>query len=149
MTGGDDVLLDVTALAAGDDVLVLGAPPDVVFAAHALVGDDGWVYAVDSRVDVLEELLAAAHARGVAGLAYLMGEPGLLPLPDGSVSAALVAGADPALAAGELFRVLRPGGRVAFAGAAGAAGAADALSGAGFVDVAAGSGGAVTARRPG
>jgi ubiquinone/menaquinone biosynthesis C-methylase UbiE len=144
VSAGDDRLLDGAALAAGDDVLVLGAPPEVVFAAHARVGDGGWVYAVDSRVDALEELLDAAHARGVTGLAYLVGEPGLLPLPDASVAAAVVADADVSVAARELFRVLRPGGRLALAGSPDAA---DALSEAGFVDVVAGD--AVTARSPG
>ncbi len=102
-------------LEAGDDVLVLGGTPPLVFGAHGRIGD-GWVYAVDGRVDDLEALLGAAHAEGIAGVAYLVGDANVLPLPDASVAAVVgapLAGiADRAEAARELYRVLRPGGRL-------------------------------------
>lgn len=131
-------LLDRAALEAGEDVLVLGGGP-LVFGAHERVGD-GWVYVVRTQVDELEELLAEAHAAGAAGVAYLVGQAPVLPLPDATVSAVLggLATDEGALsaAAGELARVLREGGRVALAEADGAAGdlLAGALSGAGFGD---------------
>jgi hypothetical protein len=102
---------------------------------------DGWIYVVRSQVDELEELLDEAHAVGASGVAYLVGETPVLPLPDGAVAAALgrIATDDGALvaAAEEFVRVLVSGGRVSFAEPDAAAGdeLARALTAAGFVDV--------------
>lgn len=147
-------LLDGAALEAGEDVLVLGGGP-LVFGAHERVGD-GWVYVVRTQVDELEELLAEAHATGAAGVAYLVGQAPVLPLPDATVSAVLgrLATDEGALeaAALELARVLREAGRVALAEPDAGAGdlLVETLAGAGFEDVtaaAAGDGVVVTARR--
>jgi ubiquinone/menaquinone biosynthesis C-methylase UbiE len=147
-------LLDGARLEAGEDVLVLGEGP-LVFGAHERVGD-GWVYVVRTQVDELEELLAEAHAAGAAGVAYLVGEAPVLPLPDAAVSAVLgrLATDEGALepAARELARVLRVPGRVALAeeDAAGGDLLAEALAAVGFDDAAALSvadGVVVTARR--
>ena len=147
-------LLDGARLEAGEDVLVLGEGP-LVFGAHERVGD-GWVYVVRTQVDELEELLAEAHAAGAAGVAYLVGEAPVLPLPDAAVSAVLgrLATDEGALepAARELARVLRVRGRVALAeeDAAGADLLAETLAAVGFEDAAALSvadGVVVTARR--
>ena len=122
--------VDGAGLVPGDDVLVL-APGDgeTAFAALGRIGD-GWVFAVDADAAVLESLLRAAHERGAAGIAYLVGDAAVLPLPDGSVDAAI--GRARPEAAGELYRVLRPGGRVSLElGADGAS----ALAAAGFLDV--------------
>lgn len=133
-------LLDGAGIERDDDVLVLGAG-HLAFEAHDRAGD-GWVYVVQAQVDELEELFADAHAAGAAGVAYLVGEAPVLPLPDGAVGAAVgrVGVEDGALeaAARELARVLRAGGRVALAeaGAAGARELEEALEAAGFVDVA-------------
>jgi ubiquinone/menaquinone biosynthesis C-methylase UbiE len=132
-------LLDAAQLEPAEDVLVLGGG-SLALGAHERVGD-GWVYVVRSQVDELEELLGAAHAVGASGVAYLVGETPVLPLPDGAVGAALgrVATDDGALgaAAEELARVLSAGGRVSFAepGEAAGEGLADALAAAGFEDV--------------
>ena len=129
-------LLDAARLEPADDVLVLGDGA-LVFGAHDRVGD-GWVYVVRSHVDELEELLGEAHAAGASGVAYLVGEAPVLPLPDAAVAAALgrIATDDGALgvAAEELARVLAPGGRVALAEPerATAAAVAAALTAAGF-----------------
>jgi ubiquinone/menaquinone biosynthesis C-methylase UbiE len=110
-------LLEAARLEPEEDVLVLGGG-SLALAAHERIGD-GWVYVVRSQVDELEELLGEAHAVGASGVAYLMGETPVLPLPDAAVGAALgrIATDDGALAAAveELVRVLAPGGRVAFA----------------------------------
>jgi len=113
----EPALLDAVRLESGEDVLVLGGGA-LALGAHERVGD-GWVYVVRSQVDELEELLEEAHAVGASGVAYLVGEAPVLPLPDGAVVAvvgriatdhgALVAAAE------ELARVLSTGGRIAFA----------------------------------
>jgi len=115
--GIEQALLDAAGLERDDDVLVLGSG-SLALGAHERVGD-GWVYVVRSQVDELEELLGEAHAVGASGVAYLMGEAPVLPLPDSAVAAALgrIATDHGALAAAaeELARVLARGGRLAFA----------------------------------
>jgi ubiquinone/menaquinone biosynthesis C-methylase UbiE len=110
-------LLDAARLQPDQDVLVLGGG-GLALGAHERAGD-GWVYVVRSQVDELEELLGEAHAVGASGVAYLVGEAPVLPLPDGAVGAAIgrIATDDGALvaAAEELARVLSAGGRVSFA----------------------------------
>jgi ubiquinone/menaquinone biosynthesis C-methylase UbiE len=147
-------LLDGAALQDGEDVLVLGGGP-LVFGAHERVGD-GWVYVVRTQVDELEELLAEAHAAGAAGVAYLVGQAPVLPLPDATVSAVLgrLATDEGALEAAvlEVARVLRAAGRVALAEADAEAGdlLVETLAGAGFEEAsasAAGDGVVVIARR--
>jgi ubiquinone/menaquinone biosynthesis C-methylase UbiE len=110
-------LLDAARLQPEEDVLVLGGGT-LALGAHERIGD-GWVYVVRSQVDELEELLGEAHAAGASGVAYLVGEAPVLPLPDRAVAAAIgrIATENGALvaAAEELARVLTAGGRVAFA----------------------------------
>ena len=139
MSTVEEALLDAARLEANEDVLVLGGAALALGAQKRLQG--GWVYVVRREVDELEELLGEAHATGAAGLAYLVGEAPVLPLPDGAVAAALgrlpsdaVAPAD---AAAELARVLHAGGRVALAEPGRPAGEAiaAALERAGFGDV--------------
>jgi arsenite methyltransferase len=112
-----DRVLDAARLRPGDDVLDLGAGTGLLtFGAHERIGD-GWVYAVDPSVGALEELLRRAHESGAAGVLYLIGDAEVIPLPDGSVDACVTRSVlmyvtDLEAAAGELHRVLRPGGRV-------------------------------------
>jgi len=119
MSAGDVevALLEAARLEPGDDVLVLGGQ-SLALGAHERVGD-GWVYVVRSQVDELEELLGKAHAVGASGVAYLVGETPVLPLPDDAVAAAVgrIATEDGALvsAVEELARVLAFGGRASFA----------------------------------
>jgi ubiquinone/menaquinone biosynthesis C-methylase UbiE len=112
-----DLVLDRARLQPGDDVLDLGAGTGLLtFGARERIGD-GWVIAVDPEVENLEELLRTAHALEAPGIAYLVGGAEVLPLPDASVDAAVTRSVlmyvdDLGEAARELFRVLRPGGRV-------------------------------------
>ncbi len=111
-------VLAAARLAPGEDVLVLDADGAgaLAFPARRRIGG-GCVYAVHPDPGALEELLRAAHEDGAAGIGYLIGDACVLPLPDGSVDVALGRSAlrdvaDLAEVAGELHRVLRPGGRV-------------------------------------
>jgi ubiquinone/menaquinone biosynthesis C-methylase UbiE len=132
-------LLDAARLEPEQDVLVLGSG-SLALGAHERVGD-GWVYVVRSQVDELEEVLGEAHAAGASGVAYLVGETPVLPLPDGAVAAALgrIATDDGALAAAveEVARVLSARGRVSLAEPDSAAGEelARSLAAAGFEEV--------------
>jgi ubiquinone/menaquinone biosynthesis C-methylase UbiE len=135
----EQVLLDAARLQPDEDVLVLGGG-GLALAAHERVGD-GWVYVVRSQVDELEELLSRAHAVGASGVAYLVGQAPVLPLPDRAVAAAVgrIAMDDGALAAAaeEVARVVAAGGRVCFAEPGPKKGEelARSLSAAGFAEV--------------
>lgn len=135
----DEALLAAAQLQVDDDVLILGGAA-LALGAHTRV-PDGWVYVVRREVDELEELLSEAHAVGAPGVAYLVGEAAVLPLPDHAVAAALgrVPSEDgaPEVAAAELARVLAAGGRVALAepGRPAADAMAEALESAGFGDI--------------
>lgn len=141
MSGADieQALLDAAGLEAEQDVLVLGGGA-LALDAHRRIGD-GWVYVVCAQVDELEELFAEAHAAGVSGMAYLVGDAPVLPLPDGAVAAAVgrIAAEDGALeaAADELARVLSAGGCASLAEPGEAVGEelARALAAAGFEQV--------------
>jgi len=132
-------LLEAARLEPQEDVLVLGGGA-LALGAHERVGD-GWVYVVRSQVDELEELLGEAHAVGASGVAYLVGEAPVLPLPDGAVGAAVgrIVTDDGALVAvaEELARVLSAGGRVSLAEPDSEAGEslARSLAAAGFEEV--------------
>ncbi|HEY2355238.1 MAG TPA: hypothetical protein VGH79_10120 [Gaiellaceae bacterium] len=140
MSEVDEALLDAARLESDHDVLVLGGATLALCAQKRLAA--GWVYVVRHEVDELEELLGEAHAVGATGVAYLVGEATVLPLPDAAVAAALgrVPSDDgaPALASTELARVLVAGGRVALAEPGRPAGEAiaAALESAGFDEVA-------------
>ncbi len=133
-------VLDGARLRPGDDVLDLGDGSGLLAAAVREVIGDGWVYAIAHDVGTLEELLRSAHDLGVSGVAYLVGDADVLPLPDASVDVAV--GRSPfqrtdvaAGAARELFRVLRPGGRLSLVAQAALDDAATVLRDAGFHDV--------------
>lgn len=136
----DEALLEAARLEADDDVLVLGGGALALGAQKRLA--NGWVYVVRHEVGELEELLREAHAVGAAGVAYLVGEAPVLPLPDDAVAAAVgrvpTENGAPNVAAAELARVLATGGRVALAEPGRPAGdaLAEALATAGFGDVA-------------
>src|SRR5262249_28433123 len=83
----EEALLEAARLEGDKDVLVLGGGSLALGAQKRL--RDGWVYVVRCEVDELEELLGQAHAVGATGVAYLVGEASVLPLPDDAVAAAL------------------------------------------------------------
>jgi ubiquinone/menaquinone biosynthesis C-methylase UbiE len=110
-------VLEAAALRPGDTVLEVGAGLGLLtLAAHERIGD-GWVIAVDSSVEALEELLRLAHEAGANGIMYLVGDAEVLPLPDASVDVAVARSVlaclpETGAAVRELARVVRPGGRL-------------------------------------
>ena len=99
-------------LAAGMTVLDVGTGTGLVAReAAALVGDAGLVTGVDPSPGMVE------HARVPAGVRLLAGSAEAIPAPDGaadfvSMGYALRHTGDLAAAFADMFRVLRPGGRV-------------------------------------
>jgi ubiquinone/menaquinone biosynthesis C-methylase UbiE len=109
------------AVREGDHVLDLGSGSgtDALICAR-LVGPKGRVTALDMTPDMRAKLVAAAATAGFANVEVLAGEAESIPLPDGSVDAVTTNGVlnlvpDKARAFAEIFRVLRPGGRLQIA----------------------------------
>jgi arsenite methyltransferase len=104
------------AAAPGERILDVGCGPGFYCAELlAEVGESGWVTGVDSSPAMLA--LAARRCAGHDNVELLEGEAVTLPVPDESFDGALtvqvleyVADVEKALA--ELWRTLRPGGRV-------------------------------------
>jgi arsenite methyltransferase len=113
-----------TALAElkpGETVLDLGSGGgiDVLLSARR-VGPTGRAYGVDMTAEMLELARANQAEAGVTNADFLEGRIEAVPLPDQSVdvvvsNCVINLSADKSAVFAEAFRVLRPGGRVAFA----------------------------------
>jgi arsenite methyltransferase len=113
--------IGLSELNAGEVVLDIGsgAGLDVILSARR-VGPSGHAYGLDMTDEMLE--LAWRHAldAGMGNVTFLKGEIEAIPIPDGSVDVLisncvinLCTDKDRAFA--EMYRVLRPGGRLAIA----------------------------------
>jgi SAM-dependent methyltransferase len=97
---------------------VAGGPGDLTLAIAERVGDDGHVIYTDFAPDMVE--VARAHAEGRANIEFRVLDAERMDLADDSVDGVgcrygYMLMADPAAALGETRRVLRDGGRLAFA----------------------------------
>ena len=108
-------------LEAGEHVLDLGsgAGTDSLVAAQ-MVGDGGRVTGIDMTPEMLAKARAAAVEMGVANVEFLEAEAEQLPFPDESFDVVISNGVidlipDKDAVFAELFRVLRPGGRMQIA----------------------------------
>jgi SAM-dependent methyltransferase len=114
-------LLELSALRPGERVLELACGPGGVgLAAAELVGPDGEVVVSDVVAEMTSIAAARAEARGLANVRARVLDLEEIDEPDASFDVVLcreglMFAADPARAAGEIRRVLRPGGRVAIA----------------------------------
>ena len=108
----------VADLHPGETVLDLGSGGgiDVLLSARR-VGPDGFAYGVDMTEEMLDLARSNAAKAGATNVAFLQGTIEDLPLPDASVDVVISncvinLSADKPRVLAEMFRVLRPGGRV-------------------------------------
>lgn len=109
------------AIRAGDTVLDIGSGSgtDALIASRC-VGPAGKVYALDMTPAMREKLTATIERAGVMNIAVLAGNAEAIPLADASVDAVTSNGVlnlvpDKSRAFAEIFRVLKPGGRLQIA----------------------------------
>jgi arsenite methyltransferase len=109
------------AIRAGDRVLDVGSGSgtDVLTAAR-LAGPEGRIFALDMTPAMLDKLRRTVALAGAANVEVVEGNAEAIPLPDGSVDVVTTNGVlnlvpDKPKAVAEIFRVLRPGGRVQIA----------------------------------
>ena len=102
----------------GDVVLDLGSGSgtDTMISAK-IVGQGGKVYALDMTAEMRAKLQQTAAAAGASNVEVIEGDAESIPLPDGSVDVVTTNGVinlvpDKARAISEIFRVLKPGGRL-------------------------------------
>ena len=114
-------LLDAARIAPGDIVLELACGPGGTgLAAAELVGPDGRIVLSDVAAEMTAIAAARAQARGLHNVSARVLDIETIDEPDASYDAllcreGLMFAADHARAAGELLRVLKPGGRAAVA----------------------------------
>jgi arsenite methyltransferase len=108
-------------LVAGENVIDLGcgAGIDTLLAAR-LVSPGGRAIGLDTLPEMLEQGQANAREGGITNVAWLRGELESIPLPDAGVDVAISNGVlnlspRKGRAMAEIFRVLRPGGRISLA----------------------------------
>jgi SAM-dependent methyltransferase len=105
----------------GEQVLDLGsgAGTDSLVAAQ-MVGPEGRVTGIDMTPEMVERARASAAEMGVANAEFVQGEAEVLPFADGSFDVVISNGVvdlipDKDAVFAELWRVLRPGGRIQLA----------------------------------
>lgn len=109
----------IAALSAGEVVLDLGSGAGIdCFLASRRVGPSGRVIGVDMTPAMLERARANADRGGFRNVEFRLGEIEALPVADGSVDVVLSNCVlnlvpDKKRALSEVYRVLRPGGRIA------------------------------------
>lgn len=108
-------------LVAGESVIDLGcgAGIDTLLAAQ-LVAPGGRVIGLDTLPEMLAQAEANARDGAITNVEWLRGELESIPLPDASVDVAISNGVlnlspRKGRAMSEIFRVLRPGGRISLA----------------------------------
>jgi arsenite methyltransferase len=96
-----------------------GAGTDTLVAAQ-MVGPDGWVTGIDMTPEMLAKARTAKGELGVSNVEFVEGEIERLPFEDGTLDVVISNGVvdlvpDKEAVFAEIFRVLRPGGRIQIA----------------------------------
>ncbi len=110
--------LTIANLKSGETVLDLGSGASFdAFLAAKSVGKEGKVIGVDMTPEMIKKAKKNADKMGVDNVEFRLGEIEELPVPDNSIDVVLsncVINLSPDKRAvfGELFRVLKPGGRI-------------------------------------
>jgi arsenite methyltransferase len=108
----------VGAIQNGDHVLDIGSGSGTdVLIASTLVGPQGKVTGLDMTEAMLEKSRANAKKMGASHVDFVEGNAEAIPLPDASIDSVTSNGVlnlvpDKPKAFAEIFRVLRPGGRI-------------------------------------
>lgn len=111
----------IGAIKTGDRVLDIGSGSGTdVLIASALVGPRGKVYGLDMTDAMLSKARANAEKMGTPHVEFVKGNAEKIPLPDASIDIVTSNGVlnlvpDKPKAFSEIFRVLRPGGRIQIA----------------------------------
>lgn len=111
----------VGAIHSGDRALEIGSGSGTdVLIASTLVGPGGKVYGLDMTDAMLAKARANAGKMGASHVEFLKGNAEAIPLPDASVDSVTSNGVlnlvpDKPRTFSEIFRVLRPGGRIQIA----------------------------------
>ncbi|MDF0666755.1 MAG: methyltransferase domain-containing protein [Nitrospira sp.] len=111
----------VSAIQQGDRALDIGSGSGTdVLIASTLVGPSGKVYGLDMTEAMLSKARANAEKMGAFHVEFVKGNAEKIPLPDASVDSVTSNGVlnlvpDKPKAFSEIFRVLRPGGRIQIA----------------------------------
>ncbi|MDF0652854.1 MAG: methyltransferase domain-containing protein [Nitrospira sp.] len=111
----------VGAIQQGDRVLDIGSGSGTdALIASTLVGPRGKVYGLDMTDAMLSKARTNAKKMGVSHVEFLKGNAEKIALPDASIDSVTSNGVlnlvpDKPTAFGEIFRVLRPGGRIQIA----------------------------------
>jgi ubiquinone/menaquinone biosynthesis C-methylase UbiE len=112
---------EVGAVREGDRVLDVGSGSGTdVLIASLLVGPRGNVYGLDMTAAMLKKAGANVEKSGAKNVELIEGNTEKIPLPDGSMDVVTSNGVlnlvpDKPKAFSEIFRVLRPGGRIQIA----------------------------------
>ena len=108
----------VADLRPGDVVLDLGSGGgiDVLLSARR-VGDTGFAYGLDMTEEMLELAESNRRKAGATNVQFLKGHMEDIPLPDGGIDVVISncvinLSSDKAAVVAEMFRVLKPGGRI-------------------------------------
>jgi arsenite methyltransferase len=110
--------LTIADLKHGETVLDLGSGAGFdAFLAARSVGQEGKVIGVDMTPEMIKKAKKNADKMGISNVEFRLGEIEKLPVPDNSVDVVLSncvinLSPDKRVVFGELFRVLKPGGRI-------------------------------------
>lgn len=109
---------DTTGVAAGETVLHLDSGVREVLRSAGAVGPAGTAYGLEASAEAAAWARRDAEAAGAGRARFLRGTAEQVPLPDRSVDVVVCArpGAWSGDQAAEVFRVLRPGGRLLLGG---------------------------------